>query len=77
MAEGSFHIKAKGSAHYFIVQSGIENSQIIKAIHYFIKGNESIDHQIRPENSKVFRISFSSKKDINFIIKFFNNNKLK
>ena len=76
MAEGSFHIKAKGSAHYFIVQSGIENSQIIKAIHYFISGPDSFDHQIKPENSKVYKISLSSKKDLSFIIKFFDKNTL-
>ena len=76
MAEGSFHIKAKGYAHYSIVQSGIENSQIIKAIHYFIKGPDSFDHQIKPENSKVYRISFSSKKDLSFIINFFDKNTL-
>ena len=76
MAEGSFHIKAKGYAHYSIVQSGIENSQIIKAIHYFIKGPDSLNYQIKPENLKVYRISFSSKKDLNFIINFFDNNNL-
>ena len=76
MAEGSFHIKAKGYAHYSIVQSGIENSQIIKAIHYFIKGPDSLNYQIKPENLKVYRISFSSKKDLNFIINFFNINNL-
>ena len=37
IAEGSFHIKAKGQAHFSIVQSGIENYQIIKAIHYLQK----------------------------------------
>jgi hypothetical protein len=74
--EGSFHIKARGTAHFSIVQSGIENSQIIKAIHYFIKGPDSLNHQIKPENSKVYRISFSSKKDLNFIRIFFDNNLL-
>ena len=76
IAEGSFHIKAKGTAHFSIVQSGIENYQIIKAIHYFIKGPDSLNHQIKAENSKVYRISFSSKKDLNFIINFFDNNNL-
>ena len=76
IAEGSFHIKANGTAHFSIVQSGIENYQIIKAIHYFIKGPDSLNHQIKPENSKVYRISFSSKKDLNFIIKIFDNNHL-
>ena len=76
IAEGSFHIKAKGTAHFSIVQSGIENSQIIKAIYYIIKGPDSLNYQIRPENTKVYRISFSSKKDLNFIIKFFDNNNL-
>ena len=73
IAEGSFHIKAKGTTHFSIVQSGIENYQIIKAIHYFIKGPDSLNHKIKPENSKVYRISFSSKKDLNFIIFFFDN----
>ena len=76
MAEGSFHIKARGSAHFSIVQSGLENYPIIKAIHYLIKGSDSLNYQIKPENSKVFRISFSSKKDLNFIINFFENNNL-
>jgi hypothetical protein len=75
-AEGSFHIKARGTAHFSIVQSGIENYQIIKAIHYFIKGPDSLNHKIKPENSKVYRIYFSSKKDLNFIIIFFDNNLL-
>ena len=73
IAEGSFHIKKRGTAHYSIVQSGIENYEIIKAIHYFIKGPDSLNYQIKPENSKVYRISFSSKKDLNFIINFFDN----
>nr|YP_010714084.1 LAGLIDADG homing endonuclease [Fuscoporia gilva]WDD39647.1 LAGLIDADG homing endonuclease [Fuscoporia gilva] len=76
VAEGSFHIKSKGTAHFSIVQSGIENYHLIKAIHYFIKGKESFNHQIKPENSNVYRISFSSKKDLNFIVNFFENNKL-
>ena len=76
IAEGSFHIKSNGSTHYSIVQSGHENYQIIKAIHYFIKGPDSLNHRINPESSKVYRISFSSKKDLNFIINFFENNNL-
>ena len=76
MAEGSFHIKARGTAHFSIVQSGNDNYDIIKAIHYFIKGPDSINHQIKPENSKVYRISFSSKKDLKFITEFFEKNKL-
>ena len=74
VAEGSFHIKARGMAHFSIVKSDIENSPIIKAIHYFIKGPESLNYHIKPENSKVYRISFSSKKDLNFIINFCDNN---
>jgi len=76
IAEGSFQIKAKGSAHFSIVQSGIENYKIIKAIHYFIKGPDSLNHQIKAEKSKVYRISFSSKKDLTFIIIFFYKNLL-
>lgn len=34
IAEGSFHKKSKGTAHFSIVQSGLENYQIIKAIHF-------------------------------------------
>jgi hypothetical protein len=75
-AEGSFHIKARGTAHFSIVQFGIENSHLIKAIHYFFKGPESFNHQIKPENFKVYRISFSSKKDLNLIINFFDTNNL-
>jgi len=76
IAEGSFHIKFNGKAHYSIVQSGYENSQIIKAIHYFIKGSEYLNYKIKPENQKIYRISFSSKKDLLFIIEFFESNKL-
>jgi len=80
IAEGSFHIKSNGRAHYSIVQSKHENSQIIKAIHYFIKGPEYLNHQIKPslweESEKIYRISFSSKKDLLLIIEFFENNKL-
>ena len=75
-AEGSFKIKARGTAHFSIVPSGIENSHLIKAIHYFFKGPESFNHQIKPENFKVYRISFSSKKDLNLIINFFDTNNL-
>jgi LAGLIDADG DNA endonuclease family/LAGLIDADG endonuclease len=75
-AEGSFHIKARGTAHFSIVQSGIENYHLIKAIHYFFKGPESFNHQIKPENFEVYRISFSSKKDLNLIINFFDTNNL-
>jgi hypothetical protein len=49
---------------------------LIKAIHYFIKGKDTLNHIIKVENSKVYRISFSSKKDLDFIIKFFDNNLL-
>ena len=76
IAEGSFHIKSNGRAHYSIVQCGLENAQIIKAIHYFIKGPESLDYKVSIENDKVYRISFSSKKDLLFIINFFENNEL-
>lgn len=76
IAEGSFHIKSNGRAHYSIVQSGHENYNIIKAIHYFIKGSLSLHHKINPENSKVYRISFSSKNDLLFIFNFFDNNQL-
>ena len=76
IAEGSFHIKTNGKAHFSIVQSGYENSHLIKAIHYYIKGSESYNHTIKPENSKVYRISFSAKKDLLFIIKFFDSNPL-
>ena len=75
-AEGSFHIKARGTAHFSIVQSGIENYHLIKAIHYFFKGPESFNYQIKPENFEVYRISFSSKKDLNLIINFFDTNNL-
>lgn len=76
IAEGSFYKKSIGTAHFSIVQSGLENYQIIKAIHFYVKGPASLDYQIKPENSKVFRISFSSKTDLNFIIRFFENNQL-
>ena len=75
-AFGSFHIKARGTAYFSIVQSGIENYHLIKAIHYFFKGPESFNHQIKPENFEVYRISFSSKKDLNLIINFFDTNNL-
>lgn len=74
--EGSFHIKTNGRAHYSIVQSGHENYNLIKAIHYFIKGPSSFDHIINPEDSKVYRISFSSKIDLTFIMNFFDTNQL-
>src|SRR6266481_170274 len=70
------HIKYNGKAYYSIVQSGHENYQIIKAIHYFIKGPEYLNYKIKPENKKIYRISFSSKKDLLFIIEFFESNKL-
>ena len=76
VAEGSFHVKSNGKAHYSIVQSGHENYQIIKAIHYFIKGPESLNHLINAEAEKVYRVSFSSKKDLIFILNFFENNQL-
>ena len=76
VAEGSFHIKKIGSAHYSIVQSGHENYNLIKAIHYFIKGSSSFDHKINPEDSKVYRVSFSSKVDLTFIMNFFDKNLL-
>ena len=76
IAEGSFHIKSNGRAHYSIVQSGHENYHLIKAIHYFIKGPEYLNYEIKPESAKVYRISFSSKKDLNFIINFCDNNTL-
>ena len=75
-AFGSFHIKARGTAYFSIVQSGIENYHLIKAIHYFFKGPESFNHQIKPENFEVYRISFSSKKDLNLIINFFDTKNL-
>jgi LAGLIDADG endonuclease len=76
IAEGSFHIKSKGTPHYSIVQSGHENYDLIKAIHFFIKGETTLNKKINPEKVKIYRISFSSKKDLNFIINFFENNQL-
>lgn len=71
-AEGSFHLKGDNlKPHYSIVQSGHENSHLIKAIHYFIKGPESVDYVVKLEAEKVYRISFSSKKDLNTILNFF------
>nr|YP_009926577.1 hypothetical protein [Wolfiporia cocos]QNH92641.1 hypothetical protein [Wolfiporia cocos] len=76
IAEGSFHIKEKGTVHFSIVQSGHEDYHIIKAIHYFIKGPDSFDHIINPEEIMVYRISFSAKEDLKIIIGFYNHNKL-
>ena len=38
-----------------------------------MKGAEFLNYEIKSENSKVYKIYFSSKKNLNFIIKFFDN----
>ena len=60
MAEGSFHIKARGTAHFSIVQSGNDNYEIIKAICYIITGRLPSD--IKPCDADCYQLTLSSKR---------------
>lgn len=71
MAEGSFGLKANGSAFYQIRQTGEDNLEIIKAICLIITGRES--KPIKSDSSGSYQLTLSSKLDVKKVIYFFSS----
>lgn len=66
-SEGSFGIKSNNSAFYTIRQTGLENKILIEAIQLrFGRINT-----IKPDSNNSYKITFSSKIDIQKVIDFF------
>jgi len=71
MAEGSFGIKANGSAFYQIKQKGINNYTIIKALCLLITGRESFP--IKADSADCYQLTLLSKNDIQKVVGFFSS----
>jgi len=70
IAEGSFGIKSNGSAFYSIRQTGILNMPLIQAIQLRLLGSLKTD--IKPDNQDSYKITMSSREDIQKIVNFFS-----
>nr|QID02854.1 hypothetical protein [Orbilia oligospora] len=71
MAEGSFGIKANGSAFYQIKQKGLENYNILKAICLVVADKQIND--TKPDDNDNYQISLTSKMDIQKTVNFFSS----
>ena len=72
MAEGSFGIKADGSAFYQLKQSGNENVNILKAASLLITAEES-KRIFNPDSKGAYQLSLTSIKNIEQVIYFFSS----
>nr|QBM09632.1 hypothetical protein [Dactylella sp.] len=71
MAEGSFGMKASGSAFYQIRQKGLENYNILKAICLIITNKQIND--TKPDANDNYQVSLTSKIDVQKTINFFSS----
>lgn len=71
MAEGSFGIKANGSAFYQIKQTGEDNLDLIKAACLIITGREA--RPIKADSKNSYQLTLSSKLDVQKVISFFSS----
>lgn len=71
IAEGSFFLKANGSAYYQIKQKGIENYAIIKAICLLIADREA--KAIKADSADCYQLSLSSRIDVQKVVDFFSS----
>lgn len=72
MAEGSFGMKANGSAFFQLKQSGDDNVNLLKAASLQITGVESND-AFKPDSTGSYQLTLSSKKNIEQVISFFQS----
>lgn len=70
MAEGSFGIKAAGSAFYQLKQTGDDNVDLLKAACLKITGREA--YAMKADTVGSYQLSLSSKTDIEKVICFFS-----
>lgn len=71
MAEGSFGIKESGSAFYQVKQSGIDNSELLKAICLMITAREAFS--MRPDYQDSYQLSLTSRVDVQKVVDFFSS----
>jgi len=73
IAEGSFGLKANGSAFYQIKQKGIENYfiEVIKAICFIIAGREA--YPIKADSANTYQLTLASKADVQKVVYFFSS----
>jgi hypothetical protein len=71
VAEGSFGVRANGSAFYQIRQTGEEHLDIIKAICLMITGREA--KPIKADSVNSYQLTLSSKVDVQKVVDFFSS----
>jgi len=71
MAEGSFGIKAAGSAFYQLKQTGDDNVDLLKAACLKITGREA--YAMKADTVGSYQLSLSSKTDIEKVVYFFSS----
>jgi len=69
IAEGSFGIKANGSAFYQLKQAGADNLYLLKAACLIIVGREA--YPMKADSVGAYQLSLTSKLDIEKVISFF------
>lgn len=72
MAEGSFGIKANGSAFYQLKQSGDDNVNLLKAASWLITAEES-KRIFSPDSKGAYQLSLTSVKNIEQVFSFFSS----
>nr|YP_009722338.1 hypothetical protein [Morchella importuna]QGN66740.1 hypothetical protein [Morchella importuna] len=71
IAEGSFGLKANGSAFYQIRQTGDDNLNLLKAACLIIAGKEA--NPMKADSVGSYQLTLSSKFDIQKVISFFSS----
>jgi len=71
MAEGSFGLKANGSAFYQIKQTGDDNLNLLKAACLIITGREA--NSLKADSTGSYQLTLSSKLDVEKVIFFFSS----
>lgn len=71
MAEGSFGLKANGSAFYQIKQTGDDNLNLLKAACLIITGREA--NSLKADFTGSYQLTLSSKLDVEKVIFFFSS----
>lgn len=72
MAEGSFGMKATGSAFYQLKQKGKEHVNLLKAAALLILGEET-KKLFNPDTVDAYQLSLGSKNDIRLVLCFFTS----
>lgn len=74
IAEGSFGIKANGSAFYQLRQTGENNLDLLKAACSLITGREA--YSMKPDSVNSYQLSLSSKTDLQKVVSFFSSSNI-